>query len=236
MWKLYDDLYIGIPSGIRIAGCIVGREWTCVSANGNVGFARTLGQPGDPEVFAASFVGEYLRETGNHMKWDSPARASVGVAALNAWYNTEARAKGLCAGGEAFERPEKTAFVGDEYVSGDVSSGNCVGGDGIYPLPKAPDFDRAAYQGLKDYEAVVISADALTTRALPGLLDIIGEGGTALLEGYSLPCTALFFAFGMPVKELKGAYCRSGDKLLACAQNEGVDPAPGLQPFVVRPL
>jgi hypothetical protein len=48
MWKLYDDLYIGIPSGITITGVTIGRFWTTVRANGNIGIARTLAPPDDP--------------------------------------------------------------------------------------------------------------------------------------------------------------------------------------------
>jgi len=225
MWKLYDDLYIGIPSGIRITGCIVGEKWTCVSANGNVGIARTMGRPEEAEKFAAAYVGAYLRDTANYMKWDDLAKASVGVAALNAWYNTPARAEGLGGDAEPSVLPVKTACVGDCYESG----------DSVFPLPKAPDFDEAAYLKLKDYDTVVICANALTTRALPGLLRIVGEGGNVVLEGYSLPCTALFFAFGLPVRELRGYSTLSGDKLLSCARNAAADPAPGVRPFVIRP-
>jgi hypothetical protein len=187
VWKLYDDLYIGIPSGIRITGCVVGSEWTVVQANGNTGIARTLELPGNPEKFQAGFIGAYLRETANHMKWDNLALASVGVAAMNAWYNTQERAEGLSDLGDA-QPPEN---------------------------------------------AIVINADALITRELPKLLNDIGEDGNVILEGYSLPCSALFFAFGMPVRELRGFYSLSADKLLACAINSK-DPAPGVLPFTVR--
>ena len=226
MWKLYDDLYIGIPSGIRIAGCIVGEKWTCVSANGNVGIARTLGLPEIPEIFQAGFAGAYLRDTGNHMKWDSLARASVGVAALNAWYNTKERAEGL--GGftsSPAALPERTAYVGDFYGTSDA----------VFPLPKRPDFDRAAYLRLKEFDAVIVSADALTTRALPGLLGIIGEQGNVIMDGYSLPCSALYFAFDMPVRELWGYSALYIDTLLACAKSGISDPSPGLLPFVIKP-
>ena len=228
MWKLYDDLYIGIPSGVRITGCIIGEKWTCVSANGNVGIAKTLGRPEEAEKFAAAYIGAYLRDTANHMKWDDLAKASVGVAALNAWYNTPARAEGLGGGAEALPLPAKTAYIGDCADCPD-------GGIDIFPLPMSPDFDMAAYAKLKGCEAVVISADALITRALPGLLRVAGEGGNVVLEGYSLPCTALFFAFGMPVRELRGYSTLSGDKLLSCARNAAADPAPGVRPFVIRP-
>ena len=34
MWNVYDELGIGIPSGILVEGCVVGKLWTTVRANG----------------------------------------------------------------------------------------------------------------------------------------------------------------------------------------------------------
>lgn len=93
MQKLYNDLYVGIPSGIKIDGCVISKHWTAVKANGNVGFARTPKQA--DKSAAGSFAGAYLRDTSNYMTWKSPGRAAVGVACLNAWYNTAERAKAL---------------------------------------------------------------------------------------------------------------------------------------------
>jgi len=220
MWKLYDDLYIGIPSGLRIESCTIGKEWTAVRANGNVGLARTLELPANPLEFAASFKGAWLRETANHMKWDSLARASVGVAAMNAWYNTRERAEGL----DGLDAPG--AYKGKVAYVGDYKEGN------VFPLPMSPDFDTAAYAKLKDFDTVVICANALITRALPKLLDIIGESGHAVITGYSVPCSALFFAFDMPVCELRGYYPTSLGSFEIRAVKTIPDPA-GAMPFTI---
>jgi len=225
MWKLYDDLYIGIPSGIVIEGCFVGEKWTTVRANGNIGIARTFEMPENPEKFAAGYMGAYLRDSAGYLKWDSLARAGVGVAALNAWYNTAERAAGLEGDKPAAELAGKVAHVGD------------YAGENVFPLPMSGAFDESAYAALKSYDTVVISADALVTRALPKLLDIVGETGNAVLEGYSLPCTALFFAFGMPVREIRGYYTRYADTIESCAmKGKPPAPSPGMLPFCVRPL
>jgi len=213
MWKLYDDLYIGIPSGLRITDCSVGGKWTIVRANGNTGIARTLERPEDPEKFAAGYIGAWLRDTGNYMKWDNLAVAGVGVAALNAWYNTAERVAGLNGAppniSDGHEGREATIYIGD------------YAGENVLPLPMGADFDEAAYACLKG-ASVLISADALTTKALPKLLDLVGEEGSVRLEGYSLPATALFFAFGMPVRALCGYY------------QDSPDPAAGALKFCIR--
>ncbi|MCD8377127.1 MAG: DUF4213 domain-containing protein, partial [Oscillospiraceae bacterium] len=92
MWTPYNDLYMGIPSGIRVEGCVVGRRWIAVRANGNVGVAPALERTGeDRKELARSFLGLHLREAANVLRWDSPTRAAVGVAAMNAFYNTPNR-------------------------------------------------------------------------------------------------------------------------------------------------
>ena len=211
-WKLYDDLYVGIPSGIKIDGCEIDAEWTKVRANGNVGLSKTLELPKNPAEFAASFKGMYLRDTACHMKWDSLARSAVGVAAMNAWYNTNERALSLGCGAPA-GASGKTAYVGDAGKNKDAD---------VFPLPMSPEFDVKAYERLREYDKVVLASDVLTTRALPKLLEIVGEGGNVIIDGPSLPCSALFFAFGMPVRELCGYY----------AVNQG-DPAKDMKKFCV---
>lgn len=96
MWNFYDELYIGIPSGIRVEGCVVGRLWTTVRANGNVGVARTLGDTGiDRNALGQSMIGVHLRDVANVLRWDSLTRASIGVAAMNAFYNTAERLEAM---------------------------------------------------------------------------------------------------------------------------------------------
>jgi hypothetical protein len=224
MWKLYDDLYIGIPSGLTIDSVVIGKRWTTVRANGHIGIAQTLAVPEDPAGFAHRFAGRYLRDTGSHLRWDTPAAASVGVAALNAWYNTAERVAGLEGTGEAEPLAGSTAYVGGRE-----------GGD-AFPMPDGPDFDAAAYAKLRDYDHVVIASEALITRALPKLLEIAGEEAKVILAGYSLPASALFFAFGMPVRELRGFYPRHIDTIEACALKDIADPSPGALPFCIRPV
>ncbi len=223
MWKLYDDLYIGIPSGILITGCAVGEKWTTVRIDGNIGIARTMGYTENAGKTASQFLNQPLRDVACHMRWDSPVRSSIGVAALNAWYNTADRVKGLNSCNAPTELSGKTAYVGD------FSCGN------VYPVPDSPDFDESLYTELAEYDNVVIASEALITRALPGLLKMIGEDGNVILEGPSLPVTALFFSFGMPIREIRGVYSRFSDTVEGYAINNISDLTPGVLPFCVRP-
>ena len=221
MWKLYDDLYIGIPSGIRIDSCIVGKCWTAVCANGNVGIAKTLGMPDNPKEFAASFTGAWLRETAGHIKWGNLAQASVGVAAMNAWYNTKERAEALDGLSSPAPLAGKTAYVGDYRA------------ENAFPLPMSPDFDAAAYKSLSGFEVVVVAGEALTTRALPKLFDLAGKNTGFVIDGLSVPCAPVFFAFDMPVRELRGFYPGILNSFIECADRDIENPA-FAQPFTIR--
>lgn len=230
MWKLYDDLYIGIPSGITIDGCVIGDEWVTVRAAGSIGIARMLEKPcrsGD------EFIGAYLRDTACHLHWDSLTKAAVGVAALNAWYNTPERVAGLDGKGEFgyTHVPEHRAAV--------VGECPCFAKSGFaaeaFPLPMDKDFDRAAYAALKDFDVVIVSGDALTTCALPGLLEIVGEGGKVVLDGVSVPASALFFAFDMPIRRINGYYRRFDNTMETAARLGLRDIEPGMLPFTVVP-
>ena len=202
MWNLYDDLYIGIPSGIRIDGCIIGEEWTMVHANGNTGIAKTLELPENPGAFpgeyASSFIGAYLRDTANHMKWDSIARACVGVAAMNAWYNTKQRVE------------ELEGDYAEALITGDTAYIGNYAGENTFPLPQSKDFDATEYKDLCKFDNVIISSDALIAGTLPKLLDIIGEKENVIIEGDAVPCSALFFSFGLPVTEIRGWFLEPG--------------------------
>jgi len=223
MWKLYDELYIGIPSGIRITGCVIGEKWTIVRIDGNIGIARTLELPENADSFASGFVGRFLRDVAGHLYWPTLAHASVGVAAMNAWYNTPERVAGLNGNQKPLPISGKTAYVGD------------CGGDGAFLLPMTPDFDASVYEKLCDYDNVIIASEALITRALTKLLCIIRNDTNVILEGFSLPATALFSSFGLPVKEIRGYYAKFSDTVEACATINLTDPGVGALPFCIRP-
>lgn len=231
MMKLLDDLYIGIPSNLRIDGCVIGNKWVTVRANGNVGVARMLEAPSHK---GEEFGGKWLRDVGGHLYWDDLTKAAVGMAAINAYHNTPERianfdGAALCDYSECDGK--KTAVVGECPIF--AMSGKSAD---AFDLPMFPDFDKAAYEALKGYDIVVISADTLTTRALPGLLDIIGEDGYVIIDGISAPASALFFAFDMPVKKVNGYFCRFDYTMEDAARHDLEHVEAGLYTFSICPL
>lgn len=202
MWNFYIELCTGIPSGIRIEECTIGEKWTTVRANGNVGIARTMGSEEiDCGALAQSMVGTYLRDAANYMKWNSLARASVGVAAMNAFYNCADRLEDCC--GSAFDGVDgkKVAVIGD-LPDVEIALIGCASLT-VLPLPgnKQP---AAEYEEAMKSDVVLISGDALIDQTLPALLALVGEETKVTLFGESVPAAAILFSFGNPVHKLVG--------------------------------
>ncbi len=236
MWNLYDELYMGIPSGILVEGCVVGKLWTTVRANGNIGIAHTLGDTDiDLNALGQSMIGQPLREVANWLKWDDLIRASIGVAALNAFYNRADRAEALNAP-PAFQEElcgKRVAIIG-ELPNLEAGLRGCAELT-VLPLPESKG-QEDAYDAVLNGEFVFISGDALTNRTLPALLAKVGPNTRVTLAGVSVPAAPVLFAFGNPIHNLSGVYSRFDATVEAAARQDLPDLAPGTLPFSVNPV
>ena len=235
MWNLYDELYIGIPSGILVEGCVVGRLWITVRANGNIGVARTLGDTDvDRNALSQAVIGQPLREVANVLKWNSLVRASIGVAALNAFYNSAAHLERLNAP-PAFQNElggKKVAIIG-ELPNLETGLKECSDLT-VLPLPESGELG-AAYDAALTGDFVFISGDALTNQTLPALLDKVGAETKVSLAGISVPAAPVLFAFDNPIHNLSGVYARFDATVEGAAMRDTPDLAPGTAPFSVNP-
>ena len=235
MWSFYDELYIGIPSGIRVEGCVVGKLWTTVRANGSIGVARTLGDTnGDLAALGQSMIGLFLRDVANVLRWDSLLRASIGVAAMNAFYNTAERAEAL--GAPPAFRDEldgkRVAIIGELPRLEASLKGRCA--LTVLPLPGRAELGDEYAAALKSC-FVFISGDALTDRTLPALLAGVGEETKVSLTGVSVPAAPVLFAFSNPLHNLSGVYSRCDTTVEAAARQDLPDLSPGTLPFSINP-
>lgn len=236
MWNFYDELCTGIPSGIRIEGCIVGKLWTVVRANGNTGVARTLGAPEDGlGELGRSMIGLFLRDAANAMRWDSLVRASIGVAALNAFYNTAARLEKLNAP-PVFQNDlsgRRAAIIG-ELPDLEAGLKACCALT-VLPLPEGGEVG-GEYAAALTGDHVFISGDALTNQTLPALLAKVGADTKVTLAGVSVPAAPVLFAFDDPLHGLSGVYARFGATVEGAALHDIPDLTPGVLPFSVSPV
>ena len=110
-WQLYDDLIKGIPETIIATGCNTGHSWTSVTSDeGGMGLARTLHVVSMPPTYQGQIAGVPLKKIAELSKSWNFIEASIGVAAIGAYYNLPSRGKncGIPCPGEDHQDAFKT--------------------------------------------------------------------------------------------------------------------------------
>lgn len=95
LWEIYDRLIAPIPGQETLAAFHAGRHWTWVeSSEGGVGLAATAALTTVPPLRGAGgLAGMSLREAAELVKSWNLLEASIGLAAINSWYNHPRRAE-----------------------------------------------------------------------------------------------------------------------------------------------
>lgn len=89
MWKIYDQLISQIPQDLTVDEVIAGTSWTLVRSGTNVGVAMTVKTATTPPISKSSFIHEPLRNVAASVKSWNFIEASIGLAAINAYYNSK---------------------------------------------------------------------------------------------------------------------------------------------------
>ncbi len=207
-WDIYDRLIQGIPPEAKVGSCLVS-TWTVVDSDG-MGLAMTYRGGVHEANPLTSLAGRPLRELAEYVKsWDL-RRASLGTAAINAFYNSPGRVQ------EWLGRPLEGLRSSGAFTSSlDEIAGKKVAVIGHFPgLEEAreccelvilerepqegdlPDF--AAEYVLPQQDYVFITGTALTNKTLPRLL-ALSAGATVALVGPSVPLVPWWFEFGVDV-------------------------------------
>ena len=85
-WKIYDELISEIPSGIAVTDFCLGTHWCYVDAGCGMGIAHTF-TGGGRRTFGGDPRDCDLKEIALLAKSWNLAEASLGFAAINAWYS-----------------------------------------------------------------------------------------------------------------------------------------------------
>lgn len=88
MWEMYDELLEGIPSGHTVEDIVIGESWTMVRAGKLCGVAHTVRVDSRPKLYPGELTGMDLRDLAAACKSWNLLEAGVGMAAVNAWYNS----------------------------------------------------------------------------------------------------------------------------------------------------
>ena len=207
-WLLYERLIEGIPGDVTVEDYGIGVAWTYVKAGGSLGLALTVRQrAGEPHH--SPIIGISLREVAALVKSWNFLEASLGMAAINCWYNRPQRAKAL-----GLLDPER-GQGGDAFrVFGDAVKGKKVAVIGHFPHlektlapicklsilerePQKGDYpDSACEYILPHQDFCFITGMSLTNKTLPRLLEL-SQRGQVCLVGPSAPLADVLFDLGV---------------------------------------
>ena len=108
-WELYDRLIEGIPADLRAEEILVCRSRTMVRSESGCGIAMTVDGEAFPSCMPERPVGKSLRDVAGLVKSWNYLDASVGLAAMNAWYNAQEHLEAVKARMSAAERVDLAA-------------------------------------------------------------------------------------------------------------------------------
>lgn len=209
MWQLYDELIAGIPENLTVKSAVAGNFWTCVESELGVGVAGTVHSMNRPPLGRFSLKGASLRKTAALAKSWNFVEASLGVAAINAYYNSpEIAAKNgvLFAQGDDrlndpyvayrnFARGKKVACIGShsgfvDSLLKDVADVIILGDEpGSFPM-------QAAAYLLPDQDLVYLPCTSEITKELPGYLEM-GRNSLNIVCGPSVTMSPALFSHGV---------------------------------------
>lgn len=198
-WDLYDALIEGIDPSVRCTSVTCGHTWTELANDaGSVGLAMTTAGETRPRS-SISYRGRTVRELANLVKSWNYLEAGVGMAAINSFYNSEARLEeldlvqkndGFCTFGLPVEG-KRIGVVGhirhvEEVLAGaaSVSVLELSPEKGDYPAP-------ACEWILPECDIVLITGSAFINKTLPRLLELSHDAFT-IITGPSAPMAERF--------------------------------------------
>ena len=208
-WNVYQRLVAGIPQGIAVRDVCIGGHWILVEAESGCGVSMRVS--GGQGAFSLDLEtdGIELRDLAACCASWNFSEASVGVAALNAWYSTPDNA--TAAGMKIEQRGVNDAF--ELYRS--ICAGKRVCVVGHFPLierladecelsilernPSGSDWpDPACEYLIPHQDCTFITGTTLTNKTMPRLLELASaSSGSCVVVGPSVVPAPLFFDLGV---------------------------------------
>ena len=215
MWQLYDDLIGGITDKLTVEDFLVGSAWTLVKAGGNTGVALTVRGRTREQNHAGPVIGDSLKSIAACIKSWNFIEASLGMAAINCYYNAPETVRAL-GGLDGLERALENNNEKDAFLRvAQEAAGKNVTVIGRFPHlesqlapicslsvlernPELGDFpDSACEYILPEQEIVIITGMTLTNKTLPRLLQIVRPEARVIMVGPSVPMTPLLYRYGV---------------------------------------
>ena len=244
MWALYDELIGGIPDDLTADQIICGVRNSLVKSGGNYGFTSTWDAAWRPRLLPKKAPGMPLKALAACVKsWDF-AEASLGLAAINAYYNDIETLKSLGVSISPANHTEDRAF--DPFIAyqNEIKGKNVVV-IGRFPyldklfapvcrlsvivdakmklneriqLEDAPYPEQSAEYLLPESDYVFISCYALAEKSLPRFLNL-AQNARVILVGKAAPLSPVLHRYG--VYDLAGFVVKDGEGAADCCLGLG---------------
>lgn len=234
MWEIYDALIENIPEGLHVKRVVAGSFWTAIESELGTGIAGSPCTLTRPNIYRDSLIGMKLRDAAALSKSWNMVEASIGVAAMNAYYNTPevSTQNGVilpkCAEDDRINDPyifyqnmvlgKKVAGIGSsdmlETLMGDKCTLSIIGNEtpGSYPM-------SAVDYLLPHQDFVYLPCSSITTKALPRLL-ALASNAKVIICGPSIPLSPILHSFG--ADDLAGFVVTDGDLAFNAATGLGL--------------
>lgn len=218
MWEIYDEMIAQIPEDLIVDEVMVGTSRTMVRTGTNIGIAMTLNETTIPPTLKHSLINAKLKDAAAAIKSWNFIEASIGLAAINAYYNSKehitknivkSHIKIECdiSNKDVFEsysesiKGKKIAVIGHFHnIEHHLGSNNQL--SILERNPKYGDYpDTSCEYLLPEQDYVFITGCAFINKTMPRLLEL-SQNTKVILVGPSVPMTPLLFDYG--VFELSG--------------------------------
>ena len=203
-FEVYDGLIQGIAPGPAVTGTLAGQCWTAVETAEHFGMAMTTPVATAPRMLAGVYTGMELRALAEAAKSWNLEEAGFGMAAVNAYYNTQERLEALGAY-EPFEnyctqgldlRGKHIGVVGHLNMPRSVYN-QAASVRILERSPREGDLPDSACDWLiPQCDVVIITASTLVNKTLPHLLEL-SQNAYTILAGPSCPLCPRLLEFGI---------------------------------------
>lgn len=201
-WRLYEDLVE--PVGDEIVEKVYwGDIWTAVETKNGFGLAMRQTWP-EPIEALSQYEGMSLKDVAKDVFSFNLARASLGLAAINCWFNRPERLRDL---GWQHE-PGMYALDGLDLTAKTVGMvGHLRHANDYFQEAKALYiFDREPRPGdlpdtaeemmLPTVDVCMVTGSTLSNKSLPRVLELLRQA-TTVLAGPSVPMSDVLFSYGI---------------------------------------
>lgn len=221
---LYDALIDGVKSDAPVLETADGDCWAMAASAEGMGLGMMTPGESIPPLYPEGLRGLSLREAAKAVKSWNLREASFGLAAINTYYNTQARMASLGCG----ESMKNYPTVGIDLEGKTVGLiGHMHGPQGmrekalaVYIIERAPkpgDYPDAACDWLLPRcDVVIITGSSLINKTLPHLLSLC-ENAVTILTGPSVPMCPALLDFG--IDRLAGLVVTEREAMTAHVRN-----------------